>query len=105
MNVWLKSACKKRRVALCFDCIQSAVLTWSEVMAPLGATVNLIYDDPGQATEAVTLLKPIHEPLALGQLLRGHIEQLQLGPLIYHLILRYKGENESIKINCKLCFD
>jgi len=55
----------------------SLSLTGSEVVAPLAAAVHLVHGDPAESLGLVGLLQTGHEQLALGHLLRGHVQQLE----------------------------
>lgn len=59
-------------------------LTWSEVVSPLAAAVYLVHGNTTQQVGVVGFLQTRHEQLALGDLLRRHIQQLERGLGIRH---------------------
>ncbi|RUS89901.1 hypothetical protein EGW08_002342, partial [Elysia chlorotica] len=77
----------RHRGKLALHDAQKFVVWGRNIVAPLGAAVNLINDDPRQAPETVAFLQAVHEALALGQFLGRHVQKFQPGALIHHLIL------------------
>lgn len=58
--------------------------TRPEVVAPLTAAMHLIHSNASQAPGLISLLQLGHEHFALCNLLRGHINQFQLGIPLHH---------------------